>query len=181
LLAVLRDETSTFAVWFLKLRGFGQRLTAEALHRKVLRAATAVTRRRLPEQERDEIVQQALMTAWEKRANFNPSKGSFAAWVAGITDNLCSRWHAARKRERTRVVYAADLARQTRWTDEADDSDNGDGGIFDIPDPETPLDLLLAEEAALERLREIEEKLRGNGDGKRAAKRISAKLGIKTE
>jgi RNA polymerase sigma-70 factor, ECF subfamily len=49
-----------------------------------------------PDADRDEIVQEALARAWQKRATFDPERGAFAAWLLAITADRAR--HARRRR-----------------------------------------------------------------------------------
>lgn len=49
-----------------------------------------------PEADRDDVVQEALMRAWNKRRQFDPTRGSAAAWLLAITADKAR--HARRRR-----------------------------------------------------------------------------------
>ena len=53
-----------------------------------------------PESERDDIVQEALVRAWQKRRQFDPSRGTAAAWLLAITADRARR---ARQRRRPAI------------------------------------------------------------------------------
>ena len=53
-----------------------------------------------PESERDDIVQEALVRAWQKRRQFDPSRGTAAAWLLAITADRARR---ARQRRRPSI------------------------------------------------------------------------------
>ena len=62
-----------------------------------LRAMSLLAARLSSEAERDDVVQEALIRAWTKRALFDPQRGTPAAWLLAITADQARR---ARRRRR---------------------------------------------------------------------------------
>ena len=54
---------------------------------------TRLAARLAPESERDDIVQEALVRAWQKRGQFDPSRGTAAAWLLAITADRARQRH----------------------------------------------------------------------------------------
>ena len=67
-----------------------------------------------PDLDRDDIVQEALVRAWQKRRQFDPSRGTPAAWLLAITADQARR---ARRRRRPTAALA-DLPGRLRSTDD---------------------------------------------------------------
>jgi len=67
-----------------------------------------------PDLDRDDIVQEALVRAWQKRRQFDPSRGTPAAWLLAITPDQARR---ARRRRRPTATLA-DLPGRVRSTDD---------------------------------------------------------------
>ena len=80
---------------------------------------------RLAPAERDDVVQQAVALAWAKRTQFDPDRGTPAAWLLAITANEARRTY---RRRRTNALVA------------------------DVPATVRPLDDTLDLEAAITRL-----------------------------
>lgn len=62
-----------------------------------LRAMSLLAARLSSEAERDDVVQEALIRAWTKRGQFDPQRGTPAAWLLAITADQARR---ARRRRR---------------------------------------------------------------------------------
>ena len=56
-----------------------------------LRAMSLLAARLSSESERDDVVQEALVRAWTKRGQFNPERGTAAAWLLAITADRARR------------------------------------------------------------------------------------------
>jgi RNA polymerase sigma-70 factor (ECF subfamily) len=70
---------------------------------------TAMTRyagRRVPPADRDDVVQEALIRAWQRWATYDESRGAPVAWLIGIVADRCRR-HRMR-RPAGRVVELVD-------------------------------------------------------------------------
>jgi RNA polymerase sigma-70 factor (ECF subfamily) len=55
---------------------------------------TAITRyagRQVPLGDRDDVVQEALIRAWQRWSTYDPARGSAAAWLLGIVADRCRR------------------------------------------------------------------------------------------
>jgi RNA polymerase sigma-70 factor (ECF subfamily) len=63
----------------------------------VARTVCRCEARALPPCEVEELVQEALLVVWDRRATFDPERGRFENWVRGICRNLC---RDARRRKR---------------------------------------------------------------------------------
>jgi RNA polymerase sigma factor (sigma-70 family) len=83
--------------------------------RPSLLAMTRLARRLAPEHEPEDIVQDALMRAWQKRDQFDADRGSATTWLLAITADR------AREARRARV-------RRLRLVDDR----------ADVPDPPSP-------------------------------------------
>ncbi len=55
-----------------------------------------------PDADRDDIVQEALVRAWQKRHQYDPSRGALGAWLLAITADRARR---ARQRRRPSIVF----------------------------------------------------------------------------
>jgi DNA-directed RNA polymerase specialized sigma24 family protein len=62
-----------------------------------LRAMSLLAARLSSDAERDDVVQEALIRAWAKRGQFDPQRGTPAAWLLAITADQARR---ARRRRR---------------------------------------------------------------------------------
>jgi len=62
-----------------------------------------------PPQDRDDIVQDALLRAWRSRHTYEPSRGPFSGWLFAITANA-ARTHGRRTREPVVLVSLAPVA-----------------------------------------------------------------------
>jgi RNA polymerase sigma-70 factor (ECF subfamily) len=56
-----------------------------------LRAMSLLAARLSSDAERDDVVQEALIRAWAKRAQFDPGRGTPAAWLLAITADRARR------------------------------------------------------------------------------------------
>ena len=56
-----------------------------------LRAMSLLAARLSSEAERDDVVQEALVRAWTKRGQFDPERGTPAAWLLAITADRARR------------------------------------------------------------------------------------------
>jgi RNA polymerase sigma-70 factor (ECF subfamily) len=56
-----------------------------------LRAMSLLAARLSSDLERDDVVQEALIRAWTKRAQFDPERGTPAAWLLAITADRARR------------------------------------------------------------------------------------------
>ena len=91
--------------------------TAEAYSdwvRPHLPAITRLAARLAPEADRDDVVQEALTRAWRKRRQYDPRRGTPAAWLLAITADQARQ---ARRRRRPLTLFA-DIAARVRSTDE---------------------------------------------------------------
>lgn len=70
---------------------------------------------RLAPAERDDVVQQAVALAWAKRTQFDPDRGTPAAWLLAITANEARRTY---RRRRTSALVA-DVPATVRPLDDA--------------------------------------------------------------
>jgi RNA polymerase sigma-70 factor (ECF subfamily) len=94
--------------------------TAEALAiwvRPHLAVMTRLAARLAPSAERDDIVQQALVRAWQKRAQYDPVRGTASSWLLAITADRARR--VTRRRRPTAELTDAPM--RIRSTDEAVD------------------------------------------------------------
>src|SRR5207253_10246467 len=62
-----------------------------------LRAMSLLAARLSSDSERDDVVQEALIRAWDKRAQFNPDRGTPAAWLLAITADRARRARRGRR------------------------------------------------------------------------------------
>lgn len=53
--------------------------------------------RRVPSADRDDVVQEALIRAWQRWSTYDPERGSAVAWLIGILADRCRR-HRVRSR-----------------------------------------------------------------------------------
>jgi RNA polymerase sigma factor (sigma-70 family) len=67
-----------------------------------------------PDADRDDIVQEALIRAWQKRRQFDPSRGTPAAWLLAITADQARR---AKRRQRPSILFG-DLPARVRSADD---------------------------------------------------------------
>jgi RNA polymerase sigma factor (sigma-70 family) len=67
-----------------------------------------------PEADRDDIVQDALIRAWQKRHQFDPARGTPGTWLLAITADRARR---ARQRRRPTIVLG-ELAGRVRSADD---------------------------------------------------------------
>lgn len=56
-----------------------------------LPALTRYAGRRVPLADRDDVVQDALIRAWQRRETYDPARGSEVAWLLGILADRCRR------------------------------------------------------------------------------------------
>jgi RNA polymerase sigma factor (sigma-70 family) len=56
-----------------------------------IRAMSLLAARLSSDSERDDVVQEALVRAWTKRAQFDPQRGTPAAWLLAITADRARR------------------------------------------------------------------------------------------
>lgn len=61
--------------------------------------------RRVPAADRDDVVQEALIRAWQRWATYDAGRGSPAAWLLGILADRCRRH---RSRHGSRLVELVD-------------------------------------------------------------------------
>lgn len=73
---------------------------------------------RVDTQVADDLVSEAFLTAWERRASFEPERASLKAWLFGIATNLL-RQHARSEGRRLRA-WAREHGRRTA-TDHVDE------------------------------------------------------------
>ncbi len=79
-----------------------------------LAAMSRLAARLTSDAERDDVVQDALTRAWEKRRSFDPRRGTPAAWLLAIT---ADRARQARRR-RHPAALIVDVEARVRSTDE---------------------------------------------------------------
>ncbi|MEZ0494060.1 RNA polymerase sigma factor [Kineococcus sp. TBRC 1896] len=65
-----------------------------------------LARRRLGEQDAQDVVQAVFVAAWRSRGNFDPGRSTFAAWLVGITRHRVA--DALAQRHRSEVVTEPD-------------------------------------------------------------------------
>ena len=62
-----------------------------------LRAMSLLAARLSSDAERDDVVQEALVRAWTKRGQFDPQRGTPAAWLLAITADQARRARSRRR------------------------------------------------------------------------------------
>jgi len=62
-----------------------------------LRAMSLLAARLSSDAERDDVVQEALIRAWSKRAQFDPGRGTPSAWLLAITADQARRARRGRR------------------------------------------------------------------------------------
>jgi RNA polymerase sigma factor (sigma-70 family) len=62
-----------------------------------LRAMSLLAARLSSDAERDDVVQEALIRAWTKRAQFDPQRGAPSAWLLAITADQARRTRTRRR------------------------------------------------------------------------------------
>lgn len=62
-----------------------------------LRAMSLLAARLSSDAERDDVVQEALLRAWTKRTQFDPDRGTPAAWLLAITADRARRTRRGRR------------------------------------------------------------------------------------
>src|SRR3954453_23174783 len=62
-----------------------------------LRAMSILAARLSSDSERDDVVQDALIRAWNKRSQFDPQRGTPAAWLLAITADQARRTRTRRR------------------------------------------------------------------------------------
>ncbi len=62
-----------------------------------LRAMSLLAARLSSDSERDDVVQEALIRAWTKRAQFDPQRGTPSAWLLAITADQARRARSRRR------------------------------------------------------------------------------------
>ncbi len=82
-----------------------------------LAAMSRLAARLTSDSERDDVVQDALSRAWDKRRTFDPQRGTPAAWLLAIT---ADRARQARRRRRP-VALIVDVEARVRSTDDSVD------------------------------------------------------------
>jgi RNA polymerase sigma factor (sigma-70 family) len=70
-----------------------------------------------PSADRDDIVQEASLRAWQKRATFDPSRGTASAWLLAITADQARKANRRRRPE----SHLLDLASIVRDADQVVD------------------------------------------------------------
>lgn len=91
--------------------------TAEAYAdwvRPHLPAMARLAARLVPDADRDDVVQEALARAWRKRRQFDPSRGTPAAWLLAITADQARQ---ARRRRRPHLPFV-DMPVRVRSTED---------------------------------------------------------------
>jgi RNA polymerase sigma-70 factor (ECF subfamily) len=94
--------------------------TAEAYAdwlRPHLPAMARLAARLAPDTDRDDIVQEALIRAWQKRHQFDPRRGTPAAWLLAITADQARQ---ARRRRRPLGLFSDLPARVRSMEDRVD-------------------------------------------------------------
>lgn len=124
--------------------GSTQNMGDDVITTAVIEAVTATVKKLLPEQERDDAVQETLLRLWQYRLKPLPEATPREAWAVGIAQNVC------RMHYRSKAVEQANVG---EWPDD-------DAHILDVVETETPMDLLLAVEACQERLKDMEQDMR---------------------
>lgn len=77
--------------------------------RPSLLAMTRLATRLAPHADADDIVQDALVRAWRKRAQFDPARGTPTTWLLAITADRARSWRRTRLRRMRLIDDAADL------------------------------------------------------------------------
>ncbi len=72
-------------------------------------AMTRLARRLAPQADPDDIVQNALTRAWQKRAQFDPDRGTATTWLLAITADQARAARRAHERRLRVVDDAAEL------------------------------------------------------------------------
>jgi RNA polymerase sigma factor (sigma-70 family) len=75
--------------------------------------------------DRDDVVQEALVRAWRKRHQFDPERGTPAAWLLAITADQARQ---ARRRRRPSVVFG-ELVSRVRSTEDRVDIEHAVAGL----------------------------------------------------
>jgi RNA polymerase sigma factor (sigma-70 family) len=78
-----------------------------------------------PDADRDDVVQEALVRAWRKRHQFDPERGTPAAWLLAITADQARQ---ARRRRRPSVVFG-ELVSRVRSTEDRVDIEHAVAGL----------------------------------------------------
>ncbi len=73
--------------------------------------------RHVPAADRDDVVQEALIRAWQRWSTYDPSRGTPAAWLLGILADRCRR---QRTRRPAAVVELVDHGAQPEPTYDVD-------------------------------------------------------------
>jgi len=102
-------------------------LAARALHDAHAPALHAWSRRRFADnREAEEVVQEALVLAWRKHHQFDPTKGSERAWLFGILRNVAASRHRHNSRRlhlaRSEGADVVDLRAEEELTRAVEDS-----------------------------------------------------------
>jgi RNA polymerase sigma factor (sigma-70 family) len=95
------DTAEAFAIWV----------------RPHVAVMTRLAARLAPSAEQDDIVQEALVRAWQKRAQYDPRRGTASSWLLAITADRARRV----TRRRRPVAELRDAPIRIRSTDEAVD------------------------------------------------------------
>jgi RNA polymerase sigma factor (sigma-70 family) len=90
------------------------RATFSALIHPVMPALSRLVARMAPPEDRDDIVQEALMRAWAKRRTFDPTRGTFTGWLLAIAADR------ARKRPRRRLRLTIEAVSEPSERDHVD-------------------------------------------------------------
>ncbi|MCO5168169.1 MAG: sigma-70 family RNA polymerase sigma factor [Planctomycetes bacterium] len=72
----------------------------------------------LPQEDREEVYLEALLRAWNKRATFDPMKGTLRGWVWTIARNVAYDKWRARNRKQRRAEQREERLRQARSSPE---------------------------------------------------------------
>ena len=90
--------------------------------RPALVAMTRLARRLAPRADPDDVVQESLARAWQKRAQFDPSRGTSTTWLLAIVADQARSARRSRVRRLRVVDDTADLP-DPPATDQAPDVD----------------------------------------------------------
>lgn len=90
-----------------------------------LAAMSRLAARLAPEVDRDDVVQEALTRAWQKRRQYDARRGTPEAWLLAITADQARQ---ARRRRRP-LPMLADVAAEVRSTEERLDVERALGGL----------------------------------------------------